>query len=230
MALTHVLFDFFGTLVGYRPVAASHAASHALLARFGGRLPYEEFPVRWGATCAAFERAAARDHREYTMDSLVSAFLREALARPPTPAETAEFVATFLAEWNAGVTYRPGLAAFLTELAPAYRLAVVTNTHHAPLVPGHLAAMGVADAFDAVVTSVEVGWRKPHGAIFATALDRVGASAGQALFVGDTYDADYLGPRAAGLAALLIDPDRRSPVPATARLDSLFDLRDRMPR
>ena len=51
-----------------------------------------------------------------------------------------------------------------------HRLAVVTNTHHPTLVPDHLDAMGLSPHIDAVITSVEVGWRKPHPAIYEAVL------------------------------------------------------------
>jgi putative hydrolase of the HAD superfamily len=57
-------------------------------------------------------------------------------------------------------------------LAYRFRLAVVNNTHQADLLPAHLSAMGIAHRFDTFVTSVEVGWRKPRPAIYATALRR----------------------------------------------------------
>jgi putative hydrolase of the HAD superfamily len=74
------------------------------------------------------------------------------------------------------------------------------------------------------VTSVEVGLRKPHPTIYAEALLRVGVAAQDAVFVGDSYAADYLGPEAAGLTAFLIDPAEQYGIPASRRLRSLHDL------
>ena len=105
---------------------------------------------------------------------------------------------------------------------------MVSNTNQADLVPGHLAAMGIDRYLDAVVTSVEVGWRKPHPAIYAAALGRLEISPASAVFVGDTYEADYAGPVAAGMAAFLIDPERRHDIPAARRLESLADLPRRL--
>lgn len=50
------------------------------------------------------------------------------------------------------------------------------------------------------------------------------ACAGSALFIGDTYRADYLGPREQGISALLIDPKGSAAIPEHDRLTSLFDL------
>lgn len=90
---------------------------------------------------------------------------------------------TYLSEWNTAVVYPPGIADLVGALA---ELAVVTNSHQAGVVPAHLSAMGIAGRFEAVVISVEVGWRKPHPAIYATALQRLGIAADNAVFAGDS--------------------------------------------
>jgi putative hydrolase of the HAD superfamily len=71
--------------------------------------------------------------------------------------------------------------------------------------PEVLAGCGLADSLDGVVTSAEVGSRKPDPAIFAPALRLAGCSAPEAVFVGDTPAEDLEGARAAGIPALLID-------------------------
>lgn len=157
-----------------------------------------------------------------------TAFLAETLSRAPTRTDVEALVAAYLSEWNKGVRYPAAVLALVPELARRYRLAVVTNTHDAALVPGHLAAMGLAGWFDAVVTSVEVGWRKPHPRIYAAALATLGVPAAAAVFVGDTYLADFVGPRRAGIPAFLIDPRHRAPVPESHRLSSIAELPDRL--
>lgn len=82
--------------------------------------------------------------------------------------------------------------------------------------------------FDTVVTSFEVGWRKPHPAIYRAALHELRADPAAAVLVGDTYRADHQGPTRAGIRALLIDPHHRAPVPDEARLASVFALPARL--
>ena len=57
----------------------------------------------------------------------------------------------------------------------------------------------LAERFDAVVFSSEVGVRKPRPEIFQAALERLGVSAEQSLFVGDRLDADVRGARDVGM-------------------------------
>jgi len=56
-----------------------------------------------------------------------------------------------------------------------------------------------------VIDSTEVGVEKPDPRIFQIALDRMGVSAADALYVGDLYEVDVVGARAAGLDVVLLD-------------------------
>ncbi|MBE1490446.1 HAD family hydrolase [Plantactinospora soyae] len=227
---THVLFDFFGTLVDYSAsrTEQGYQRSHELLRWYGGRLDYPDFLLEWSRVCTDFDRSCDLDDHEFAMEEVTEAFLSAALGREPDAADVRAFVDTYVAEWNREVHYLPGIADLLSGLAADYRLAVVSNTHHAPLVPAHLAAMGVESLFDAVITSVRVGWRKPDPRIYAAALGELGVAAESVVFVGDSIEPDYHGPRRIGMLAYLIDPTGQAPVPDRHRLASVFDLPGRL--
>ena len=228
---THVLFDFFGTLVDYSAsrTEQGYERSHALLRAAGSSLDYGGFLALWSEVSDAHEAEAERSLREYAMRDVTSAFLRQALPMPD-PTLVDPFVETYLAEWSKAVRYPAGLREMLTRLLNHHRLAVITNTHDPALVPTHLARMGVANLLAPVVTSVELGWRKPSPRIFEHALERIGARPEECLYVGDSYIADYRGALAAGLRAWLIDPERRTPVPDENRIDSVLDVERRLSR
>jgi putative hydrolase of the HAD superfamily len=226
---THVLFDFFGTLVEYSPsrTEQGYERSFALLRDAGCPLGYESFLAQWSQVSSEFDRIAERSYREFSMVELADTFLDRTLGRAPAGLST-RFVETYLAEWNTGVRYPTRLRELLVGLSRRFTLAVVTNTHHPQLVPTHLEQMGVADLFAVVVTSVEHGRRKPALEIFQHALQEIGGTASSSVYVGDSYEADYRGATGAGMSALLIDPHSRSPVPACDRLASVFDLESRL--
>jgi HAD superfamily hydrolase (TIGR01509 family) len=71
---------------------------------------------------------------------------------------------------------------------------------------GVLPATGL-DAED-VIDSVVVGCAKPDPRIFEVALDRAGASAAEAVHVGDMLSTDVAGASAVGLAPIHLDPYR----------------------
>ena len=65
----------------------------------------------------------------------------------------------------------------------------------------------LSDAVDAMVSSAWIGARKPHPRIFAAALEEAGVPPEHALFVGDTWGPDVTGPLAAGITPLYLQRD-----------------------
>lgn len=86
--------------------------------------------------------------------------------------------------------------------------AVVSNSPFgSPPEPWHdeLRRLGIAPLVDAAVFCGDVGWRKPARPIFEYAMERLGVTPDQCIFVGDDPRWDVEGPRAAGIEAVLID-------------------------
>jgi putative hydrolase of the HAD superfamily len=102
-------------------------------------------------------------------------------------------------------------AAALERLRSAgLRLGVVSNSDGR--VEEALEAAGLREFFDVVVDSALVGVEKPDPRIFHAALDALGVAPEEALYVGDLYEVDVVGARAAGIEAVLLGP-----LPAEAR-------------
>jgi len=83
--------------------------------------------------------------------------------------------------------------------------------------------------FDFAVASAAVRLAKPDPALFETALRRADAIADYAVHIGDSYVLDVLGARAAGIAAVLIDRQKRHDAgdvdcPVVPDLYGLLDL------
>lgn len=83
------------------------------------------------------------------------------------------------------------------------RLGIVSNwsSHLENLIRG----LSMAPYFDEVVSSADVGYRKPNPMIFTIALERLGIDASEAIHVGDRPDADGAGARAAGIRPIIVD-------------------------
>jgi putative hydrolase of the HAD superfamily len=64
-----------------------------------------------------------------------------------------------------------------------------------------LRTLGLTDYFDDVIISDAVGIAKPDPRIFSLALERLGVSAAESMYVGDHPQIDIAGARAAGLRA-----------------------------
>jgi putative hydrolase of the HAD superfamily len=223
-----ILFDFFGTLVTYEAdrTAITYERTHALLADHGSVLSHDEFVTAWDLASRRVEDIGETSHVEHSMLDIVHV-LADDLGLDADAGWLDSLIETFLAEWAVPVTLVPGCADVLRGLAEGHRLGVVSNTNDSSMVPALLERFDVADCFDHVLLSVDHGFRKPHPSIYEAALDLFGCRPSDAVFVGDTYEADYLGPSAAGLRPYLIDPDRHRDVPDERRLDTVLDLRGR---
>ena len=83
-------------------------------------------------------------------------------------------------------------------------LGVVSNSDGR--VEAALQDVALRDYFGVVVDSKLVGFEKPDPRIFQPALAALGVAPAEALYVGDLYEVDVVGARAAGMAAVLLDP------------------------
>ena len=88
--------------------------------------------------------------------------------------------------------------------AAGIRLGIVSNSDGR--VEEALTAAGLREYFDVVVDSGLIGVEKPDPVIFRAALDALGVVPDEALYVGDLYEVDILGARAAGMEAVLFAP------------------------
>jgi len=88
-----------------------------------------------------------------------------------------------------------------------FRLGVISNG--TPGVARCLEVAGVTERVEFVLVSALVGWEKPSREIFAMGLEAVGLRPDEVVFVGDHYEADIRGARAAGMQTVLIDREGR---------------------
>jgi putative hydrolase of the HAD superfamily len=93
--------------------------------------------------------------------------------------------------------------------AAGIRLGIVSNSDGR--VEQALTVAGLRDYFDVVIDSGLVGVEKPDPVIFQAALDALGVAPEEALYVGDMYEVDVLGARAAGIEAVLLAPSTPGP-------------------
>ena len=128
-------------------------------------------------------------------------------------------------EWHLWCRTLAGTVEALDRLRGAgLRLGVVSNSDGR--VEEALRAAGIGDRFDVILDSALVGVEKPDPAIFRAALAALGVGPDEALYVGDLYDVDVVGARAAGMEAVLLVADTAAPGPQCRRVESLVVLAD----
>jgi HAD superfamily hydrolase (TIGR01509 family) len=99
----------------------------------------------------------------------------------------------------------PGMKEALAGLwEQGVRLACVSNAFMgAAVLDQIMAERGLGNYLDFTVSSCELGYRKPHPAIYQAALDKAGIAGAEAVFVGDRLDADIEGPSKLGMRTVL---------------------------
>jgi putative hydrolase of the HAD superfamily len=108
--------------------------------------------------------------------------------------------------------------------AAGLRLGIVSNSDGR--VDQALSAAGLREYFDVVVDSSAFGTEKPDPAIFRAALEALDVAPEEALYVGDLYDVDVVGARAAGMEAVLLTSgavEHNPPCRTASSIDELVD-------
>ena len=85
----------------------------------------------------------------------------------------------------------------------------------------------LAPFFNFVITSTQVGWRKPHKAIYKAALKATNVKPDEILFIGDDYENDFIGPKHIGMQALLLDRKDNHPS-VEDRVRDFYELQNRL--
>ncbi len=96
------------------------------------------------------------------------------------------------------------LPALLALSALGLRLTVVSNANGT--LCAHMERLGLARHVHCVLDSHDFGVEKPDPRLFEIALDRSAADASTTIHVGDLYQVDVVGARAAGVRGVLLDP------------------------
>jgi FMN phosphatase YigB (HAD superfamily) len=199
-------FDLFGTLVAAdRPSEPWDAVAAALSAR-SVRVPDD------------WEDAYRSAHREYDRgrEAPLDEHVRLALASRGVEVTAETATEAVLDAFDSPVTVRDGAVDALDAAAQRGPVAVCSNCSVPGLVERTLDRANIqaraGHEFDAVITSVGCGWRKPHPNIFEATADALGVALADLVHVGDDARTDGGAGRAGARSILLAD----QPLPAIA--------------
>ncbi|MBA3521405.1 MAG: HAD family hydrolase [Gemmatimonadales bacterium] len=163
----------------------------------------EQLAAGAGAAALAMERTNGAD-RERAAAYLEALFLEVGIA-PGRMEEVRHCLYRMHGERHLWCSVAADTGAALDRLRQAgLRLGIISNSDGR--VAAALEASGLRHHFDVVVDSALVGVEKPDPAIFRAALEALEVAPGEALYVGDLYQVDVLGARAAGMDAVLLAP------------------------
>jgi putative hydrolase of the HAD superfamily len=219
-----LLLDALGTLVSLEPPPPILRAE--LAARLGIEVTSEQ-----AARAIAMEIAYYRAHLDEGVDAVRLAALRRRCAevlREALPASAAlrSVDANALTEvllaslrFSAYPDARPAIVA-----ARERGLRVVVASNWDISLNDLLARLELTPLLDGIVTSAEVGARKPAPPVFERALELAQCRPEDAIHVGDSIHEDVAGARAVGIEAVLLSRRRREAPPEVRTIESLEEL------
>lgn len=196
------------------------------LGEFRGKLPMQGFIDHYHAACRTQIAKSKETQREHTfVDRFamalelagVSAFSDRAVYRNMADALGREVVQ--------GARLLDDAQETVAALAAKYRLGVVSNYPHGPVVEATLERFGMRQHFEVIVVSSDTGWMKPHPECYAPALAALPAPRSKTLMVGDDLRNDVKGAKALGLHTAWIAPNATTIDPdVDIHLKSLAEL------
>jgi putative hydrolase of the HAD superfamily len=197
-----VIFDWFGTLAQW-----PHGPSSSYTSVFSDRGHHvdpgilDRYHARWDGV----------DHSEYsTSRDAYQAWSRRRLLALATECGVADGEREALVDALVEVDRRTSMVVFpevpsvLTELRQRGLTIGVCSNWNWDL-EAALHATGVDALIDVAVTSARVGYRKPHAVMYESILNALGVTASEAIFVGDSWKPDVLGPLDAGMRSVHVD-------------------------
>lgn len=205
-----ILFDLDDTLFDHS--LTCRAALVAVRRRYGalrGR-PLDELSREYDRLLGVLHREVQLGHRS-SEDARAERFERLAAwnRRPVAPAAAREMSDAYRALYLRLRRPVPGAPEAVRRLGERARIGVVTNNTLAEQ-RDKLEFLGLDRRVDFLVASAEVGVAKPDVRIFREALARAGTPAAETVMIGDAWESDILGARAAGIRAVWFNRFRRA--------------------
>jgi putative hydrolase of the HAD superfamily len=218
------LLDAMGTLIRLEPPALALRAE--LDRRFGVAVSEEQAGLALAAEISYYREHLQEGHDEPSLLALRERCAEVLHASLPSSGaigaiEPEEMTQLLMASLRFSA-FDDALPALEAARQRGLRLVVASNWDVS--LPEVLQRVGLLDRLDAVVTSAEVGARKPDRRVFVEALRRAEVAPADALHVGDSLREDVEGARAAGVRAVLLARDHRPGPPSVPTIASLAEL------
>lgn len=175
-----VSFDCFGTLLDIQDQSDPAGSVATELSARGVSVP-PDWSVAYGESHTVVPSGVAVSLTEHVVHALESRGIETDRARCARAVGAA-----FAPE----VQVRSGTQTALTAAARHGRVGICSNCSVSGLVRRSLARSDVEQSFDAVVTSVGCGFRKPHPRPFEAVASQLGASSELLVHIGDDPDSD----------------------------------------
>jgi putative hydrolase of the HAD superfamily len=202
-----VVMDYIGTLVnaGDYTLEASRAKLHQALVEAGFQTSIDAFHEEYSKAHEKYRALRYEKFVEVTNAVWVCETLNNLGFQ--TNAEDPRLkvaLNVFFQDYVESLALRPYAKRMLTKAFGSVKLGLVSNFTYAPVIHWSIKNLGIGKFFNTILTSNEVGWRKPHRRIFDDVLGRLRVSPAEAIFVGDSPLEDIKGAHDAGMRTIFV--------------------------
>jgi HAD superfamily hydrolase (TIGR01662 family) len=207
MVTKAIIFDYIGTLVnctGYS-MDASRRKLYAALADEGFDIDENQFLNAYDAAHEKYRKIRYGELREVTNAIWVAeALCKGGFTVDPHDNRVKAALNVFFEDFINTLELRSGAKQLLTQTKTQYKVGLVSNFTHAPVIHKSLRKLDINQCFNAIVISEETGWRKPSGEIFQDVLSRLQVKVDETVYVGDSPVEDIKGAKDAGLKTVFV--------------------------
>jgi putative hydrolase of the HAD superfamily len=209
MAIKSILFDLYGTLIDIETDESMEeiyrAIAHFLTYR-GMYCHRGDVRERYYQIMKQEKEKSREAYPEINVIAIWKAFLAE--YRPVEGRRLSNELAETLAQIYRGISRKrlrlcDSVESCLDALQRDYAMAIVSDCQPCWAIP-EMRALGLDGYFDPIIMSVDHGFRKPDPRLFEKALDQMGATASEALFVGNDMYRDIFGARQLNIKTIFV--------------------------
>ena len=207
MTCKAIIFDYIGTLVNCRGynMADSENTLYNSLSQAGFNVDKKHFLDAYEVAHKKYRIVRYQQFREVTNSIWVAEALTS-LGYPVSQEDSRVKAAlnVFFQDFIDTLELREGAKKLLSETAQQYRVGLLSNFTHGPVIHKSLRKVGINQFFNAIIVSEEVGWRKPSPVIFQDMLQRLNIRACDAVYVGDSPLEDIKGAKDMGIRTVFV--------------------------
>ncbi len=120
-----------------------------------------------------------------------------------------------------------GTFEILDYLSEKYRLHIITNGFE-EVQHLKLKNSGIKKYFRSITTSEDVGLKKPHPSVFNAALKKASAIPQKSIMIGDSFEADIIGAKNAGMHTLFFNYRKEKVLPLYSFVNELLEIKQHL--
>ena len=202
-----IIFDFIGTLTNVKnySLEASKTKLYRAIVQAGFNVSAESFLEAYNQAHEKYRVVRYQELVEVTNAVWISEALNSlGFKTNPENTRIKKAVNAFFEDYLNSLELRTCVKKLLEAIFMKYKLGLVSNFTYAPVIHAGTRKLGINRFFNAVLVSEEVGWRKPHTKIFEEDLRRLGVTAEETVYVGDSPLEDIKGAKAAGMKTVFV--------------------------